>query len=165
MLKFLNKIESAVSKVVEILLIVIISILTICCILQVFTRYVLNDSLTWTEEAARYCFIWGGVLGIALAFKEKSHARILAIFDIFPKKIQVILEGLSNVLAIYMSLIMIKYGGSMCLQSMQKLSPQLQIPLGWIYASVPITGMIILFFMITSLIRYLANRRDGGEVA
>lgn len=164
MLKILDKIENAVSKIVGIVLILIISLLAICCILQVFTRFVLNNSLTWTEELARYCFIWGGVLGISLAFKEKTHARILAVYDKFPAKIRLVLEGVANLLAIYMAVLMVKYGGYMTMHALTNYSPQLQIPLGWVYACVPVTGVIILFFMLTSFIRYISQRKSGGEV-
>lgn len=162
MLRILDKVENAVSKVVGWMLILIISLLAICCILQVFTRFVLNNSLTWTEELARYCFIWGGVLGIALAFKEKTHARILAVYDKFPEKIRTGLEGVANLLAIYMAVLMVKYGGYMTMHALTNYSPQLQIPLGWVYACVPITGIIILFFMVTGFIRYIAEKRTGG---
>lgn len=59
-IKKLNQAVDAVYMSISILLLII---LVIASALQVFTRYVLNNSLVGTEEVARYCFIWMSMLG------------------------------------------------------------------------------------------------------
>jgi TRAP-type C4-dicarboxylate transport system permease small subunit len=46
--------------------------LLILVIFQVVTRYILHHAPVWTEELARYCMVWGGLLGATVAFKEGS---------------------------------------------------------------------------------------------
>src|ERR1041384_2041752 len=41
--------------------------------LQFFTRYILNDSLSWTEEIARYGLMWLAFIGGAVVTRKKSH--------------------------------------------------------------------------------------------
>lgn len=163
MIKVIEGIEKVIVKIVGILLILILAALAVCCILQVFTRYVLNDSLTWTEELARFCFIWGGILGIVLAFKEKSHARIMIVFDRFPQKIRGFLEICSNLLAVYMGCLMVRYGWEMAAGGMEVLSPQLNIPMGWVYASVPVTGILIILFMLFAFMRKMDAIKEGRK--
>ena len=160
MVKVINQIENIVTKIVGAVLILILAALSCCCILQVFTRYVLNDSLTWTEELARFCFIWGGILGIVLAFREKTHARIMILVDRFPKKISGFLEFFANLLAVYMGYLMIRYGWEMTVSGMNVLSPQLNIPMGLVYASVPITGLLVILFMLFALIRKIEEEKE-----
>ena len=50
--------------------------LAVSCIIQVVSRYVFNASLGWTEEVARYCFIWVNMLGASILVKRKGHATI-----------------------------------------------------------------------------------------
>ena len=50
---------------------------SVCVIfVQVFFRYVLNDSLSWSEELARYLYIWQGWLGISLIERKRKHVSI-----------------------------------------------------------------------------------------
>lgn len=48
---------------------------------QVVFRYVLGRPLVWTEEAARYLYIWTCYLGTAMAFRRGTHVRIGAVVD------------------------------------------------------------------------------------
>ena len=55
---------------------------------QVLSRYVLQTSLAWTEELARYLFIWLASLGAAYAFKTRSHFLIRFVVDKFSQSLQ-----------------------------------------------------------------------------
>lgn len=55
---------------------------------QVLSRYVLQTSLAWTEELARYFFIWLASLGAAYAFKTRSHFLIRFVIDKFSQTLQ-----------------------------------------------------------------------------
>ncbi len=55
---------------------------------QVLSRYVLQTSLAWTEELARYLFIWLASLGAAFAFKTRSHFLIRFVVDKFSLQVQ-----------------------------------------------------------------------------
>ena len=49
--------------------------------LQIFSRKILNDPLTWTEEFSRLAFIWMNCLGSAIVIKEKKHISFTVITD------------------------------------------------------------------------------------
>lgn len=55
--------------------------------LQFFTRYVLNDSISWTEEAARYLLILVGFVGIIKCQLLDSHIRLEMVDNFFPRQI------------------------------------------------------------------------------
>ena len=65
-MKQLQKFSEAVNNVVSHIGMVFFIILIIACVLQVFFRFILNNSLSWSEELARYCFIWMHMLGTSL---------------------------------------------------------------------------------------------------
>jgi TRAP-type C4-dicarboxylate transport system permease small subunit len=46
--------------------------------LQVLGRYILRIAPVWTEEAARYCMVWGGLLGATVAYKRQRDPRLKA---------------------------------------------------------------------------------------
>ena len=74
--------------------------------IQVFSRYLFNNSITWTEELSTIFFVWIGYLGASAAVYKQQHLRIdviLNMFHGFPKKIVLILTDLiTMIFCIYM---------------------------------------------------------------
>jgi TRAP-type C4-dicarboxylate transport system permease small subunit len=66
--------------------VVLMSTMTAIMILQVFMRYVLGNSLSWSEEAARYLFIWLIYIAISFGAQEMKHIKIDAALLLFPKR-------------------------------------------------------------------------------
>lgn len=67
---------AAVEWVTEAVLILCILAMTIMCLAQVGWRYVLGDPLVWSEEAARYLFVWIAYLSGWLAWKHRAHIAV-----------------------------------------------------------------------------------------
>lgn len=60
-----NRIKLAVDRTIAAFSIMVMSVLVICVVWQVFSRYVLNQPSTSTDELARFLMIWVGLLGAA----------------------------------------------------------------------------------------------------
>jgi TRAP-type C4-dicarboxylate transport system permease small subunit len=80
--------------------------------LQFFTRYVLNDSYTWTEEIARYMLIWVTFFGLFMVVRKESNVAVEIFYRWFPMGLRRVLSSVVDVLAIAF------YGGStwLCIQ-------------------------------------------------
>lgn len=76
-----NKISTSIEKIVDYVVIIAFILLVISCVTQVFTRYVLNNSLPWTEELARYSFMYVNILGAVICVRRKTNARVTAILE------------------------------------------------------------------------------------
>ncbi len=116
---------------------------------QVFTRFILGDPSSFTDELARYLLIWVGLLGAGYATGQRLHLAI----DLLPTKLQgtrrawlmLIIEGLVFVFALVVMVI-----GGFKLVSLQLLlgqtSAALQLPLGYVYLVLPLSGVLIMFY-------------------
>lgn len=63
-------------KILSIACAILLSFMTILVLIQVFSRYVLNSPVAFTEELVRYSLIWTGFIGAAYAFSTREHMSL-----------------------------------------------------------------------------------------
>lgn len=132
---------------------VLLTMLLFTVVWQVFSRYVLKDPSSYTDELARYLLIWVALLGAAYATGQKLHLAI----DLLQNKIRSIwLERIIQGLIGLFALLALVIGGWRLVSitlSMEQISAALQIPLGYIYMVLPISGIVILAYAILEIIK------------
>ena len=82
----------------ETLLVLFLSCMTLGMGVQVFCRYLLNFSLSWSEEITRYLFIWSAFISISYCIKKWISIKIDQIIKLFPKNIYVVFQLLLNLI-------------------------------------------------------------------
>lgn len=143
---FANKILSAVITV-------LFTLLVLVTFGQVIFRYLIGYSLYWSEEAARYLFVWITFLGSAVALQKGVHIGFDVLLEEFPPKIRrwVLLSGDVSVIAF---LLFLTYQGiQMARVNMIQQSPALELPMGLIMAAIPLGSALMAFFMMVGTIR------------
>jgi TRAP-type C4-dicarboxylate transport system permease small subunit len=120
---------------------------------QVFTRQVLDSPSGWSEELAKYLFIWLGLLGGALVFGERGHiAADLAVQKAPPvvQRITAVLVQLSTVAFAGLALI---WGGYRVVHlTWDQTLSGLPVNVGWMYLALPISGVITAFYSLYHII-------------
>lgn len=124
---------------------------------QVFTRWVLKNPSTYTDEFMRYLLIWAGLLGSAYCFHTNQHLSL----DLFSKKLKgpaklALLLLIELVILAFVSFVFL-YGGLRLIANTTNASPVLQIPLASLYMVLPISGGLIL---LARFIRIVQLGRD-----
>ena len=115
---------------------------------QVFSRYVLNDPSSWTDELARYTMVWLGLLGASYLFGIKGHLAITLLDSALKGKANIALQLLINGISFaFVSLAMFKGGLALMGRTTQQLSPALQLPMSNVYSILPISAVIILIYL------------------
>ena len=133
------------------------SLMVVNVLWQVFSRFVLGDPSSYTEELARYLMIWVGVLGAAYVSGKNKHVAI----DYFPTKfseknqikVKVFVKWLIMIFAFFAFVI----GGSRLVYItyvLEQLSPALQIPLAFVYLVIPISGVLIAYYKILEILNH-----------
>ena len=70
----------------ECLMVFLLAAMTVIMGIQVFSRYALGMSLTWSEELTRYLFIWAGFLSVSYCTKKCISIKIEQFVALFPKR-------------------------------------------------------------------------------
>lgn len=124
----------------------------ILVIWQVFTRYVLNDSATWTEELVSYLFAWLTLFGAALVTGEREHMNIPVFIETRSAKMQKIVGIVSEILILAFSAIVLVYGGiSISKLALGQMTSSLGVPIGIFYFALPISGVLNILFCILNI--------------
>ncbi len=123
---------------------------------QVLMRYVFKNSLSWSEELARYVFLWQTWIGASLAVKERRHLRVEVLANLFSGQNRRIFELL--ILSIWFCFcLFLGYQGSkltLFLFQRGQTSPALGIPMGYAYASVPV-GCFLMAYRLILEVRFV----------
>ena len=148
------KLRTQIDYILEKILVVIMSLMVINVLWQVFSRYVMANPSSFTDELARYLMIWVGVLGAAYVAGKGNHVAITYFTEKFTpanlKKVQVII----NLTILAFAILGMLIGGMRLVYItlvLEQLSPSLKIPLGAVYAVIPISGLLIIYYKISDL--------------
>ena len=79
-------------------------LMSIIIFIQVVMRYVFHSSLTWSEELARYLFVWLVYFSVAYTAKRQAHIRIDAAINLYPKALRPWIEILSEIIVLIFSI-------------------------------------------------------------
>jgi TRAP-type C4-dicarboxylate transport system permease small subunit len=131
---------------------------------QVFTRFVLSDPSSYTEELARYLLIWIGLLGAAYASGRRMHLAI----DLLPRRLKgarkAALAVIVRVCVLAFALAVLVAGGLRLVLLTLRLgqrSAALGVPIGLVYMALPVSGVLIAGFAIRDIRRIV--RREAPE--
>lgn len=141
----------------ETLLVIFSSIMVSVITLQVFMRHVMGSSLSWSEELARFCFIWLVYIGISYGVKKQRHIKVDVLLIILKGKQKLILNILANILFLGFAIFVIIYGYNISQQLLGwgQTSPALKIPMGLVYLASPVGMAFTSIRIIQQLIKQI----------
>lgn len=139
--------------------IILMSLMTVLIFFQVVMRYVFGNSLTWSEEMARYVFIWLVYFGISYGARIRKHIRIEASLKLFPTKFRPIVVIIGDLLFLFFACFIVYSGFGLVQKQMKlnQLSPAMHIPMWFLY-SAPVVGF---FFSAIRQIQAIVYRIKG----
>ncbi|MET3600946.1 TRAP transporter small permease [Martelella mangrovi] len=144
---------------------------TACCIVlaamvavlawQVFSRYALNAPSTFSEEFLRFGVIWMSLLGAAYSAGKGTHMAIDLVPEMTSGRLRMILKALVPISFMIFAVLVLIIGGMRGVNiAVGQHSPVLRVPMGLVYASLPVSGGFILVYSILNLVEILFGKRD-----
>jgi len=147
--------QDKLNKVLEVFLVILMSVLVLDVLWQVFSRYLLDSPSSFTDELAGFLLIWVGVLGAAYVAGRKEHLAIdILIQKSSPTRQRFLLYLIHSLIFLFALSVMVT-GGIILVYSrfvLQVKSAALQLPLGYVYIVLPISGLIIMFYEVLHIL-------------
>jgi len=129
------------------LLVASVAILIVPVSLQIFSRYTaLIPSYIWTEEMARFFFVWMIMLGAMVAMRDGAHFDV----DLWPEmspRSNALLRVVTNLFVLVFALVFVWYGALFVRFGWNQSSELAELPMPLIFAAWPLTGLSWLLFL------------------
>lgn len=134
-----------VDGTLDVVCVALILLTVLVALLQVFFRYVMNASLSWPEEFARWAFVWVVFLGMALAYRRDSHISIDTIVRLLPRHLRTVHAAYVDIAVVATCVALFLHGYRLALRT-SYVSPALGWNFTFFYLAVPAGAAVNLFY-------------------
>ncbi|TNE74148.1 TRAP transporter small permease [bacterium] len=151
----LSQLKQKVDSVISWMLALLMASMVLNVLWQVFSRYVLSSPSSFSDELARFLLIWLGTLGAAYVAGLDKHLAIDLLVNSLVGRSKVRLQQSIHAIIGLFGLFAMGFGGVNLVLLSHKLgqvSPALGLPLSVVYIVIPISGLLIVFYSIVSLL-------------
>jgi TRAP-type C4-dicarboxylate transport system permease small subunit len=162
MKKLVLALDTGFMRVVQVLVVALASIMIISAFCEVCVRYFLHASLFWSEETARFGFVWAVLLGSALMEREGGHIGMTFIKKIFKNKADKFFDTVVSVVKIFFMAVIFVGGVFLCLKQARQSSPMIGIPMWVIYFSFPFTMFFMIFWNVVDLLKLRPRKTESA---
>ena len=125
--------------------------------LGVFSRYVLHSTFTWYDEIARACFVWVVFLGAAVGVKRGAHFGLHMLVDMLPRYARRLAGFVTPVVIMAFSAVLVVQGLAFMEFGRFQQLPVMGISKAWIYAAMPVGGVLMILYALQALWRSVRN--------
>lgn len=152
MLAALDKLIKAVYKVVLAAVIIIGLVMLVVAWAHVFCRYVLNDSLTWSEELLKILLVWFCLLSTTIIAVQREHVSIVVFKQMMPLKVNHTLTFIAQVLMFIASVIVLVIGIDFVMIAGSRMTPALRLPYRYTFSAIPVAFAILSLYEFRNMV-------------
>ena len=149
----MRKILNGYYKFLKVALATLMGLLVIPVVLQIISRYIgIIPRYIWTEEMARFCFIWVILVGSMIAVRDGTHFAV----DLFPKPKTLRGKAISNMFVdfwiLITAIIFIVWGWPLVKFGLLQTSEMAELPMVFIYMAWPVAGITWVLFLLEKFV-------------
>lgn len=145
-----------IDNFVKRLLVILMGVLVLDVLWQVASRYLFQSPSSFTDELAGFLLIWVGLLGSAYAVGLRKHLAIDYFVHNLSAARRKVVDMIQGAFIILFCVSVMVVGGVWLVYTrfyLGQVSPTLQLPLGYVYTIVPISGILIVYYSVDNLVK------------
>lgn len=154
-MKLLSRIGKYYNVFEEYSMVIFLAIMTAVVFVQVILRYVFNNSLSWSEEGARFFFMWIIWISMSIGFRDKSHIRMTVLSDKLSLRGQRYLNLLNNLIILVFALFIASLGWMYVarLVGTGQYAPATKLPYALVYSCLPLSLCICSIRVVIEIVK------------
>ena len=156
MIKLINKLMALVSIIATLFLAASVVIVT----MQIVWRYVLSHPLGWTDQMARFSFMWFTMLGIPVMFNKNIMMSFDLVIDAIPGKAHDIIEIIIRLLGIFFCVCYAIFSIELCIKTGPRLFPGVKIPYNSLYSSQIVCAVLLGLVFFKQILEIIVQGRE-----
>ena len=155
--------ERALMRVNRAALIALLAAMALIIFANVVLRYTTSQSIEWAEEVARHLMIWLTFLGAGPVLRYGGHIAVDNLQDSLPRGVAVAVRLLIAALLFAFFGFMVWYGLQYMERTQYQLTASTQVSMAWVYAAMPVGGVLLLLHWALVLRRYVVERSFAAD--
>ena len=162
MKRSIQKVDKCLSMIENAVIILGLSAMFLILLAQVIMRYVFSRPLTWSEEAARFIFVYVSFIGISYAYRQKGHIRMEVVVNLFPQAVRRGLEVLINLGTIALFCYMIPFSFRFIGIQAGVKATATHIPMSIVYTALPLGMALSCVRLLISSLRLVWGEEENA---
>lgn len=149
-------------KVLEFFSFLCFTLLVLNVTAQIVSRnFMPTVTLAWTGESSRFLFVYTIAFAAPLAMKKKEYINVDLLLNMLPDKLKVVSQFILDIIAIMLFVIIGYQGYIFALNGIGQTSPALELPMWFMYATIPFMALLIVIYGIYNLIKDIKGFKDS----
>ena len=153
----MQKIDKSIQRLERVIICFAFFVMVAVTFAQVIARFVFNDPISWSEEVARYLFVWITLLGAAHAVAFNKHFNVDFALSMFSKETQRKIGWAIALFVLLFALVMVGYGSYVAWFVRRQVSPAILLPMAYPYLCIPVSGVLIIVHLLAKLFGKVEN--------
>ncbi len=156
----MEKAKQIIDRILLGVCIVLFIAMVILTTYQVITRYFFNLPSTYSEVLTRYAFVWLILLSATYIFGQRDHIAINLLKDKFKGTAKTVINVLIEIITIIFAVTILIYGGfRVSSLNMLQMDSMLNIPTGYIYSVIFVSGILTVLYCIYNIIHIVSDAK------
>ena len=155
----ITKVTDVLESAVKWAALLILLVMFLAILLQIFTRYILNDPLIWTEELANICFAWIVFLGAALGIRRDESVRMDLFIHRIPEAAKFMLLLIQDLLLCVVAVFLMPASLALIRQGLPLELNALRVSWAILYIPAPLFFVLVILFFPARIIQSILERR------
>lgn len=159
----MDRFEQALMRVNRAALVLLLAAMALIIFANVVLRYTTSQSIEWAEEVARYLMVWLTFLGAGPVLRYGGHIAVDNLQDALPPRAAAALRGLIAAILFAFFGFMVWFGALYVERAQYQMTPTTQISMSWVYAAIPVGGLLLALHLALVVRGYLRNRSFAAD--